>query len=385
MTASREAYIVLNRIEGIGPVRVKALCEALGSPEAVLGASADVLARVRGIGPKIAESLAEQAGRLDAASEEEKAGRVGAKLVTPLDEGYPEPLRNIYDPPLCLYVAGEWREGDARALAVVGTRRMSKYGEAQTERLAGGIAKAGFTVVSGLARGVDTVAHRAALSAGGRTIAVLGGALDKLYPPENRELARAIAGGHGAVMSEYPMGRSPDRTTFPCRNRIVAGLSRGVIVTEAPTDSGAMNTASQALEQGRSVLAVPGRVDMEGARGPNKLIREGAVLVQEVSDVLEEFEGLFPASAIARENQRQDIRQQLRLSPEEERVVRALWREPEMDFDELARRAELPVQRLLTLSLQMEMKRILRRLPGRRVALADGVRGWTFEESGGEP
>lgn len=382
MTTSRDAYIVLNRIEGIGPVRVKALCEALGSPEAVLGAPADVLSRVRGIGPKIAESLAEQAGRLDAASEEEKAARLGAKLVTPLDGGYPEPLRNIYDPPLCLYVAGEWRASDARALAVVGTRRMSKYGEAQTERLAAGIAKAGFTVVSGLARGVDTVAHRAALSAGGRTVAVLGGALDKLYPPENRDLARAIAAGRGAVMSEYPMGRSPDRTTFPCRNRIVAGLSRGVVVTEAPVDSGAMNTASQALEQGRSVLAVPGRVDMEGARGPNKLIREGAVLVQEVADVLEEFEGLFPASAIARENQRQDIRQRLPLSPEEERVVRALWREPEMDLDELARRAELPVQRLLTLSLQMEMKRILRRLPGRRVALADGVRGWTFP--GGE-
>ena len=171
MTASRDAYIVLNRIEGIGPVRVKALCEALGSPEAVLGAPADVLSRVRGIGPKIAESLAEQAGRLDAASEEEKAARLGAKLVTPLDGGYPEPLRNIYDPPLCLYVAGEWRASDARALAVVGTRRMSKYGEAQTERLAAGIAKAGFTVVSGLARGVDTVAHRAALSAGGRTVA----------------------------------------------------------------------------------------------------------------------------------------------------------------------------------------------------------------------
>ena len=163
MTSSRDAYIVLNRIEGIGPVRVKALCEALGSPEAVLGASSATLARVRGIGPKIAESLAEQAGRLDAASEEEKAQKFGARLVTPLDEGYPEPLRNIYDPPLCLYVAGEWRAADARALAVVGTRRMSKYGEAQTERLAAGIATAGFTVVSGLARGVDTVAHRAAL------------------------------------------------------------------------------------------------------------------------------------------------------------------------------------------------------------------------------
>jgi DNA processing protein len=205
---------------------------------------------------------------------------------------------------------------------------------------------------------------------------VLGGALDKLYPPENRELARAITTGRGAVMSEYPMGRSPDRTTFPCRNRIVAGLSRGVIVTEAPLDSGAMNTAGQALEQGRTVLAVPGRVDMEGARGPNKLIREGAVLVQEVSDVLEEFEGLFPASAVARVGQKQDIRRELSLSPEEERVVRALWREPEMDFDELARRAELGAPRLLTLSLQMEMKRILRRLPGRRVALADGVREW---------
>ena len=210
----REAYIVLNQIEGIGPVRTRALCEALGSPEAVLAAPASQLAGVRGVGPKVAENIVAQRGRLDPGREEAVAARLGARLVTPDDAEYPKPLKNIYDPPLCLYVRGAWEEQDEQALAIVGTRRATHYGAAQAERLAYQAAKAGFTVVSGLARGIDTVAHRAALKAGGRTLAVLGGALDKLYPPENRELAEEIA-AQGALLSEFPLGREPDRTTFP--------------------------------------------------------------------------------------------------------------------------------------------------------------------------
>ena len=372
---SREAYIVLNRIEGMGPVRVRALCDALGSPEAVLSASAAELSSVRGVGPKGAEAIVAQRGGLDAGREEAAAAKLGARLVTPVDAEYPAPLKGIYDPPLCLYVRGTLEKKDEQALAVVGTRRASHYGAAQAERLAYLSAKAGFTIVSGLARGIDTVGHRAALKAGGRTLAVLGGALDKLYPPENRELAEEIA-AHGALISEFPLGREPDRTTFPYRNRIVSGLSKGVLVVEAGLDSGAMNTAEQALEQGRSVLAVPGRVDMDGARGPHRLIQNGARLVEDLPDILKEFEFLFPPDEQARLLRRQDARQRLTLTPAEESVVRALWTEPELDFDVLIRKTEMSSAQLMTLSMQLEMKRVVRRLPGRRLALMDEIRRW---------
>jgi DNA processing protein len=307
---ARAAYIVLNQIEGIGPVRVRALCEALGSPEAVLTAAPAALAAVRGVGPKVAEAIAARRGAREAAVEEDAAARLGARLVTPVDAEYPEALKSLYDPPLCLYVRGTLEQRDAQALAMVGTRRMTHYGAAQADRLAYQVAQAGFTVVSGLARGIDTVAHKAALKAGGRTLAVLGGAVDRLYPPENRELAEEIA-AHGALLSEFPLGREPDRTTFPYRNRVVSGLSKGVLVVEAGVDSGAMNTAEQALEQGRSVLAVPGRVDMDGARGPHRLIQNGARLVEDLADILKEFEFLFPPDEQARMVRRQDARQRL--------------------------------------------------------------------------
>ncbi len=372
---SREAYIVLNQVEGIGPVRVRALCEGLGSPEAVLLASAAELATVRGVGPKVADGIVSQRGQLDAGREEEAAAKLGARLITPVDEEYPAPLKTIYDPPLCLYVRGTLEKKDAQALAIVGTRRVTHYGAAQADRLAYQVSKAGFVVVSGLARGIDTVAHKAALKAGGRTLAVLGGALDKLYPPENRELAEEIV-AHGAVLSEFSLGREPDRTTFPYRNRLVSGLSKGVLVVEAGVDSGAMNTAEQALEQGRSVMAVPGRVDMEGARGPHRLIQNGARLVEDLSDILKEFEFLFPPAEQARMVRQQDARQRLTLLPTEQAVVRALWAEPELDFDVLIRKTGLSSAQLMTLAMQLEMKRVIRRLPGRRLALMDEIRQW---------
>ncbi len=381
---SREAYITLNRIENIGPVRVRALVEALGSPEAVLTAPAAALAAVRGIGPKVAENIVTQRDGLEAAGEEQAAAKLGARLVTPVDAEYPAPLKTIYDPPLCLYVRGTLTKKDEQALAVVGTRRASHYGLAQAERLAYLSAKAGFTIISGLARGIDTAAHLAALKAGGRTLAVLGGALDKLYPPENRELAERIAES-GALISEFPLGREPDRTTFPYRNRIVSGLSKGVLVVEAGLDSGAMNTAEQALEQGRSVMAVPGRVDLEGAKGPHRLIQNGARLVEDLPDILKEFEFLFPPDEQARLARRQDARQRLTLAPAEVSVVRALWAEPELDFDVLIRKTGLSPAQLMTLSMQLEMKRVIRRLPGRRLALMDEIRSWDLPAAETQP
>ena len=279
---------------------------------------------------------------------------------------------------------GTLEKKDEQALAVVGTRRASHYGAAQAERLAYLAAQAGFVIVSGLARGIDTVAHRAALKAGGRTLAVLGGAIDKLYPPENRELAEEIA-AHGAVLSEFPLGREPDRTTFPYRNRIVSGLSKGVLVVEAGLDSGAMQTAEQALEQGRSVMAVPGRVDLEGSRGPHRLIQNGARLVADLPDLLKEFEFLFPPDEQARLARRQDARQRLTLAPPEARVVRALWPEPDLDFDVLLRKTGLSSAQLMTLAMQLEMKRVVRRLPGRRLALLDEIRQWDLEPAAATP
>ncbi len=380
----RAAYITLNQIENIGPVRVRAMVEALGSPEAVLSAPAAVLATVRGIGPKVAEGIVTQRATVSADREESAAAALGARILTPLDDEYPAPLKTIYDPPLCLYVRGTLTKQDEQALAVVGTRRASHYGMAQADKLAYLAAKAGFTIVSGLARGIDTAAHLAALKAEGRTVAVLGGALDKLYPPENRELAERIA-VHGAVISEFPLGREPDRTTFPYRNRIVSGLSKGVLVVEAGLDSGAMNTAEQALEQGRSVLAVPGRVDLPGAKGPHRLIQNGARLVEDLPDILREFEFLFPPDEQARLAQRQDARQRLTLSGPEHAVVRALWPEPELDFDVLIRKTGLPSAQLMTLAMQLEMKKIIRRLPGRRLALMDDIRRWDLEPEAASP
>ncbi len=292
-----------------------------------------------------------------------------------MDEDYPEALKQIYDPPLCLYVRGTLEKDDEQSLAIVGTRRASHYGAAQADRLAYQVSKAGFTVVSGLARGIDTVAHKAALKAGGRTLAVLGGAIDKLYPSENRELAEEIV-EHGALISEFTLGREPDRTTFPYRNRIVSGLSKGVLVVEAGVNSGAMNTAGQALDQGRSVMAVPGRVDLDNARGPHRLIQNGARLVEDLPDILKEFEFLFPPDEQARLVRQQDARQRLTLLPAEESVVRALWTDPELDFDVLIRRTGLSSAQLMTLAMQLEMKRVIRRLPGRRLALMDEIRQW---------
>ncbi len=388
MRSAREALIVLNRVPGMGPARSRALCQAFGGAGAVLEASAWELGRVRGVGEKVAGAIREAAERFDVGREEAAARSCGARIVTQADGDYPEVLRELCDAPLCLYVRGELKGWEGRARGVVGTRRESHYGLAQAERLAYGAAKAGFAIVSGLARGIDTAAHRGALKAGGRTLAILGGALDKLYPPENAALADEIADGHGAVISEFPMGRSPDRTTFPYRNRIISGLSKGVLVVEAGLSSGAMQTADHAAEQGRSVFAVPGRVDMDGARGPHRLLKDGARLVEGVDDILKEFEFLFPKPVRDEVLQEMDARQQVRLSPAETAVVRALWRDAEVDQDVLVRRTGLSAGQLLVVAMQLEMKRIIRRLPGRKMALAEEIRRWRIpgvEEEGGGP
>ena len=368
---SREAYIALNMIDGIGPVKVRALVEALGSPASVFTASHEDLIRVKGIGSELAQSITAQREQLDPAAEEAKAAKLDARLVTFVDDDYPELLKQIHDPPLALYVQGTLEKKDKQSVAVVGTRRATHYGLSVADRLGYQLAKCGLVVVSGLARGIDSAAHQGALKGGGRTIAVLGSALDTLYPPENADLARKIA-GQGAVISEYTLGREADRTTFPYRNRVISGLSMGTVIVEADTKSGAMMTADAALDQGRSVFAVPGRIDQPGAHGPHRLIRNGARLVEDIDDILQEFEMLLPTDPL-KKAAALDSLPRVQLSDEEQAVIKALFEDP-LDVDSLARRANLPMPKLNSMLLGLEMKRVIRMLPGRMVALAEGVR-----------
>ncbi|MBI9021539.1 MAG: DNA-protecting protein DprA [Verrucomicrobia bacterium] len=369
----REAYIALNQMEGLGPIKVRALIDFLGSPQAVFEVDANDLLRVRGIGEKLSTSILAQRGGIDPQEEIEKAAAIGIRILTPLDVEYPVALKAIHDPPLALYVRGSFLPADAHALGMVGSRKATHYGLNIADRLAYQLAQTGFTIVSGLARGIDTASHQGALKGKGRTIAVLGSAIDQLYPPENAELADAIA-ARGAVISEYPLGRPADRMTFPYRNRIISGLSMGVVVVEAGFKSGSLHTADAALEQGRSVFAVPGRIDQPSAKGTNRLIKNGAKLVDNVGDILEEFELLIPPGTMEQPEKRASARPKVPLSEEETQLVEALWQEA-LDVDSLARAVSLSSAQISGLLLGLEMKRVIKMLPGRRVELADDLRG----------
>ena len=361
----REAYSALNLLPGIGPVTVRNLAQALGSVAAIFSAPADELLKAQGVGRELGAKIAAARGAADPAAEEARAAALGARIVTRVDAEYPARLATIHDPPLALYVRGTLESRDTHAIAVVGSRSISHYAREVAERLSARLAQCGLTIVSGLARGLDTAAHRGALAGGGRTLAVLGGALDCFYPEENRALGDEIA-AHGALLSEYPMGRAPDRTTFPYRNRVVSGLSLGVVVVECRTTSGAMITAAQAMEQGRTVFAVPGRVDMPGARGPHRLIRDGARLVESADDILEELEQLLPAAA--RTQAAAVSRPTPTFGADEQRVLDILENEGELDVDALVRRLNVPAGTLGALLIGLEIKRAVRMLPGRRVA-----------------
>ena len=368
----RHAYIALNMIDSLGPVRVRNLVAALGKPEAVFMATENELRQADGIGADLAKKIIAQRGEVDPVAEEAKAANVDARLITFEEDEYPESLKTIYDPPLVLYVRGTLDKKDKHALGIVGTRHATHYGLSVTDKLSYQLAKVGFCVVSGLARGIDTAAHKAALKAGGRTIAVLGTAIDKIYPAENTELADAIA-KQGAVISEYTMGREADRTTFPYRNRVISGCSMGVIIVEAGANSGAVITATDAAEQGRIVFAVPGRIDSPSARGCHQLIKTGARLIEDIDDVLQEFEFLIPPGTKRKTQEELPLRPDVQMSASEQAVVRALWKGA-LDIDSLARESGLKMYELNSLLLGLEMKRVVRILPGRVVELVEGLK-----------
>ncbi len=368
----REALIALNRVPGIGAVTVKRMQEAFGSVAAIFDASESDLSRVYGIGPDRAAGFYRDFRTTRFDDELARAERLNVKLVTWADAAYPAVLREIADPSLVLYVAGDPAALSGTGVAVIGTRQATVYGRETARRFGFQLAAAGYVVVSGLARGIDTEAHRGALQAKGVTVAVLGGALDCIFPKENEGLARELAAAGGALVSEYPFGRQPDRQTFPMRNRIVSGLSRGVVVVEAPLNSGTMITVGQALDQNRTVMAVPGRVDSAHAAGCNRLLREGARLVTCADDVADELQELLPrpmrrnalnAAHPPSEAPAAEARApQPVLTEDERRVMGLLDEERHVDF--LIRSSGLAAGRVNALLVGLQLRRMLHLLPG---------------------
>lgn len=369
----RQALIALNLVTGIGAVTVRKLAAHFGSTAAILEATADDLLQVSGaaIGKCKAVQFAEAFRRVRPDEEEEKAEKLNVRLVTWDEPDYPRALRKIYDPSLVLYVSGDIHACDATCVAMIGTRNPTVYGRETAYRFGYQLAAAGYTVVSGMARGIDTESHRGAVQAKGRTVAVLGGALDRFYPTENRKLARQVVELGGAVISEYPFGREPDRQTFPMRNRIVSGLSAGVLVVEASSVSGTLITVNQALEQGRSVMAIPGRIDSPTSQGCHRLLRDGARLVASLDDIEEELEtmpGLVTQPDLLGKARGKEARPAApSLSEDEERLLSALGNE-ERTIDEIVERAGLDAGRVNGLLVALQIKRRLKILPGGRVA-----------------
>jgi DNA processing protein len=372
VVTEREALIAMNRVQGLGAITVKRMAERFGSLPAVFDCSEEELLGVPGIGPEKARLFYDELKRARSDDELEKASRTGVKLVTWADAGYPALLKQIADPPLVLYVAGSVEALDTPSVAVIGTRHPTVYGRETSRRFGYQLAAAGYTVVSGLALGIDTEAHAGALQARGRTVAVLGGALDCLFPRENQQLARDIALKGGAVVSEYPFGRQPDRQTFPMRNRIVSGLSKGVLVVEAPLNSGTLITVDQALDQNRSVMAVPGRIDSPASQGCHRLLRNGARLVAAVEDVIEELQDLLAGmrrTAAEGRGECEAVRPAAALSPDE-RAVMAQLEDDGTPVDALVRGSGLDAGKVNALLVGLQIKRLIRLLPGGLVARA---------------
>lgn len=362
-----QAEVLLSLVSGVGPRIRKTLLAHFGSAQAMLAAAPSDLREVPGIGAKISRAVSAAAREIDVEAELAMCRERGIAVVIEPDDAYPSRLKEIPDPPGVLFVRGAFAPTDGLAVAIVGTRHATQYGLAQAERLAAGLSRAGYTIVSGLARGIDAAAHRGALKAGGRTLAVLGSGVLNVYPPEHVELAGDIS-QRGAVMSENPPMSPPLAGAFPQRNRIITGMSLGVVVVEASERSGALISARHAMEQGREVFAVPGRVDSRTSRGCHRLIRDGAKLVESVDDVLEELGPL--ATPTPREDGRQ-VRHpvELQLNEPEQAVLGAVDDEP-TSIDDIAAASGLPVQNVLSTVSVLEMKRLIRRVSGNRVIRA---------------
>lgn len=361
LESETEAALCLNLVPGIGPVVYADLIDAFGSPSNVLAASPAHLRDIPGVGSKLVHAIITAKETVNVQQQLEICRQHDIEILERDGENYPERLSEIYDPPSILFCQGKILPADNISVAIVGTRHASNYGTKTAEHLARGLSMAGVTIVSGLARGIDSAAHRGALESGGRTIAVLGGGHLKMYPPEHKDLARQIC-GQGAVVTESLPGSSPKSGSFPRRNRIVTGLSLGVIVVEAADRSGALISARLAMEQGREVFAVPGRIDNRTSRGCHRLIRDGAKLVENVDDVLEE---LGPMATPTKLDNETTIRRpaELKLTEQESKVLNAISSEA-TQFDVIVEQTGLPPARVLSTISILEMRRLIRRISG---------------------
>jgi DNA processing protein len=363
--------LALTLTSGVGPRLMTALLERFGTLDRILHASKEELLTVPRVGAELAARIATAAESPEADKEIERVTKAGVRLLAMGTPEYPPALGSVEDAPHLLYCRGEVRLADANAVAIVGSRKCTGYGRRMAERIAGGLARAGVCIVSGLARGIDGVAHRAALNVGGRTLAVVANGLSRVYPPEHAELAVEVAAS-GAILTESPMGMGPQAGLFPARNRIISGLSRVILVVEAPEQSGALITATHAGEQGRTVMAVPGPADAETSGGCNALIRDGAILCRGVDDVLEELHGVSvmagaaPASAMeAPAATAIATGPPAGLDEGQMRLWEFLAPGPKT-MDEIAQQLVLSIPVLSATLMMLEMKKAIRRLPGNR-------------------
>jgi DNA processing protein len=360
---AKEALIALNMVDHVGPVRVRMLLEHFGEAQAILRAPKSQLLRVQGIGEETASAIADWEKSVDLPAELQRIQDYGCRILTQADGEYPELLRQIYDPPIVLYLKGALTDKDKNAVAIVGSRRTTHYGQEVARRLAYQLAYVGVTVVSGGARGIDTAAHQGALTAKGRTLTVLGTGINLVFPPENANLFERIA-ANGAIITQFPFNRQADRQSFPIRNRIVAGMTLGTVVVEAGLNSGALITAGMAVDNGRQLFAVPGRIDSPQSKGCHDLIKKGAKLCEGAEDILSEFEYLFPPTNRPPVDSQPGTLPALSLSEGEQRVLEALTVD-ETSVEEVIQRSGLPASAVSVALLGLEMKRLVRQLPGK--------------------
>ena len=365
--SQRQALLALNALPHVGPVTLRRLMDVFNRDAvAVLSAPRAQLLEVDGIGKKVADTLIDWADRFDLTREVTQMRHTGTRFFIQEDVKYPELLREIYDPPIGLYWQGEYIV-DRPCVAIVGTRRSTLYGRRVAKKIAAELAGLGFCVVSGMASGIDTAAHEGALEVGGKTVAVFGCGLDTIYPSENLDLYQKIV-AHGAVVSEFPFGRRADRQTFPMRNRVVAGICQGVVVVEIAASGGSMITARFAGEQGRTLMAVPGRIDQASSVGCHQLIRDGAIMVTSVDDILEELRyqrTQFPGEE-SQLNLGGEDAAQLQVS-EAEQAVLDCFADGEFGLmDDIAERLGKPIAELSGILMSLELKRlIVKRADGR--------------------
>lgn len=356
---TRQAFMVLNALPHIGPITLHRLLEAFGDdPVAVLRAPIARLGAVKGVGTVIASTLSQWEQHWNLAREEELLAQANVAFVTSQDQEYPVLLKEIHDPPIGLYRKGSYNV-TGPSVAIVGSRRTTLYGQSVAKKLASELARAGFCIVSGLARGIDTCAHQGALEVGGKTVAVLGCGLDIIYPPENLDLYRQLA-AEGAIYSEFPFGRRADRQSFPMRNRVVSGLSDAVVVVESDLSGGSMITARFAGEQGRILFAVPGRIDQSSSAGCHQLLRDGAILFRGVDDILEELnylQGMRPIPVQAEPGQPPP--RLPNLTDEEAEIMAHLHNGESLSMDRLGALTGRPSHEISPLLMMLELKRLV--------------------------